>query len=533
MATRRDEGDGARILSSLRIRVLGELEICLDGDEHRAIASARARSLLVYLLVHDGVAQSRRRLAFLLWPDSTEAQARTNLRNVLHVLRRACPELESFMDVTSTTIRWRGGTACWVDVIALRSALDRAERAERGSDDEVAALRDAVGLHRGDLFAECYDEWAVAERERLRDLYLSALRRLVEALVVSGELAEALRLGREVIRRDPLGEDGYRQLMGVLDAAGDPVGALRVYHECVAMLRAELGVEPSAATRAAYAGLTRADDRTVRDPMPTTGAVLVGREPEWDALTRRWLETERGGPHLVVITGEPGIGKTRLAEELASWCAHRGAVVGRARSYPTEGDLGYGVVISWLRTAELAASLRRLPPSDLAELTRLLPELGEAHAVPGGVSDDSARLRLFGSVVHALGASGRPVLLLADDAQWSDEPSLQLVHFLLRQTASSPVLVVVTVRLEDLDAQHPLVDVMAGLRLVDRETDLPLERLTRAGTFELARALTDADLDEPGTNALYADTEGNPLFVVETIRAGVDGIPGEARISPK
>ena len=430
-------------------------------------------------------------------------------------------------------MQWRGGDSCWVDLVAFRSSLARADGTARGSEREVAALRDAVALYRGDLLEGCYDEWAVTEREGLRELYVSALRKLVESLVVRGDLEEATRFGREVVRRDPLGEAGYRQLMLVHDAAGDRAGAMRVYHECVTMLRSELGVEPTAATRDVYAELTRGDGDGERRTLPTTGAALVGRDGEWAVLTRCWTSAEHGEPHLVVITGEPGVGKTRLAEELAGWCAHRGAVVGRARSYPTEGDLGYGVVLSWLRTPELAEALRRLPASEVAELARLLPELGAARPAPSGSSDGADRLRLFGSVVHALTATGRAVLLIVDDAQWSDAPSLQLLHYLLRQPATSPLVVVVTVRREELDAQHPLVAVTGGLQLIDRVTEVPLERLTRADTIELARHLTDGGLDEASADALYADTEGNPLFVVETIRAGVDGWSTEERISPK
>ena len=153
------------------------------------------------------------------------------------------------MDAGATTLQWRGGDSCWVDLVAFRSSLARADGAARGSESEVAALRDAVALYRGDLLEGCYDEWAVTEREGVRELYVSALRKLVESLVVQGDLAEATRFGREVVRRDPLGEAGYRQLMLVHDAAGDRAGAMRVYHECVTMLRSELGVEPTAATR--------------------------------------------------------------------------------------------------------------------------------------------------------------------------------------------------------------------------------------------------------------------------------------------
>ena len=165
--------------SSLRVHLLGEVAVRSDDDREWAIASARARSLLGYLIVHEGLSRSpRQRLAFLLWPDSTEAQARTNLRNVLHVLRRACP-----------AARWlRGRGRDDVAVARWRLVLGRSARfaflprtlpgALPRDGRRIVALRDAVDLYRGDLLEECYDEWAVAERERLRDRYVAALREL-------------------------------------------------------------------------------------------------------------------------------------------------------------------------------------------------------------------------------------------------------------------------------------------------------------------------------------------------------------------
>jgi DNA-binding SARP family transcriptional activator len=459
----------------------------------------------------------------MLWPDSTEGQARTNLRNVLHTLRRASPEVERMLEVTPRTLQWRREEPYRVDVAEFVSAVEEADEAEVGSDRMVAALRAAIEFYTGDLLEGSYDEWLIEERERLRDRYLSALRRLTSALADRAEYAEAIRLGRELARCAPLHEDTYRLLMRVHDATGDRAGAVRIYHECAATLQRELGVEPSAATRDAYAALTRSEHSTTdaTEPVRIGGASLVGRDAEWDQLAGCWHETERGRSQLVVVTGEAGVGKTRLVEELSAWCAHRGALVAHARAYPTEGDLGYGMVISWLRTAELTAQLRRAGPADVIELARLLPELSVPGAtVPNPEDEAERRRRLFDAVAGALTASDRPTLLVADDAQWSDEQSLQLIHYLVRANPTSPLLVVATVRREEIDDDHPLTDLVGALQVIDQTTEIPLDRLSRASTEALARELTGDDLDAEHVDELFAETEGSPLVIVESIRAG-------------
>ncbi len=500
----------------LRIRLFGELDVRVDEKPVAPLESARARSLLAYLVLHERAPQSRQRLAFLLWPDSTESQARTNLRHLLHTLRSAVPAVAPYLDITPQTIGWHGEGECWTDVAAFEAALSRAAEAEPAGDGELAALREATGHYTGDLVDGCYDDWLLPERDRYRDRYTWAVRRLAGLLAARNDHAEAVRLGRELLRIDPLREDTYRLLMRVQDAAGDRAAAVRTYHECVSTLRRELGVEPSASTREAYAALMRED----RDPPAVTGAALVGREAEWLGLAGWWEGAERGEAHLVLVTGEPGIGKTRLVEDFAAWCGHGGATVAAGRSYPNEGELGYGVVQAWLRAPALASHLRRLPEHDRAQLARLLPELGPAGPDSGDAAEQ--RRRLFESVARAVVAPGRPALLVADDAQWCDGPSLQLLHYLVRLDPSPPLLVVATVRREDLDDTHALSGLVAGLQGIDRLTEVALDRLDWQETAELALGLAGRPLDPDEAAALYAETEGNPLFIVETLRAGWD-----------
>lgn len=531
--------------TTLQVRLLGELDIRRDGVSLAPIESARGRALIGRILLDSGVAHSRRSLAFLLWPDSSESQARTNLRNLIHTLRRAHPDLDQLLEVTAGSLRCHPHLAVRTDVDELRAALARAAEVEDGSDDFVAALREVVELHRGELLEGCYDEWLGPVREGLRDAYVSALRRLARALAQQDDHAEAIRLGREVIRNDPYDEATHRLLMEMHAAAGDRAGAIRAYHECVATLRRELGIGPSPPTEAVHRQLMSQESggkpgarSAATVARPATGAPeaeatgLVGRRAELAQLESYWRLTLRGQCRLVVVTGELGVGKTRLVEDLADRCRRQGGLVAWARSYRAEGHLGYGTVIEWLRSPALAADVNRSRGSDRSQLSRLLPELGTwpEPTAEMGPGDSELRLRLFDAVARALTRASRPTLLVADDAQWGDVQSLQLVHYLLRQDRGGRLLVVATARSGDLHDQHPLTGVVEGLGAMGRSALVEIERLDRAQTEALVDSLSGEAPSPGAVDRLFRDTEGNPLFIVEAVRAGLDA--GGSALSP-
>ena len=157
------------------------------------LESVRAESVLAYLLLHRAAAVSRQRLASLFWPDSMEAQARTNLRHLLHTLRGRLPNADRHLEITPRTLRWRSSAPYWLDVAVFEQLLT-AGATDLSAADRVATLREAVGLYAGDLLEGCFDEWLLAEREQLR------LQRR-EALAELAGLCEALG---EVVRRSPM-----------------------------------------------------------------------------------------------------------------------------------------------------------------------------------------------------------------------------------------------------------------------------------------------------------------------------------------
>ena len=424
------------MLPTARIRLLGRLELRLGGSELAPLDSSRAESLLAYLLLHRDAPQARRRVADVLWPESTEAQARTNLRHVLHTLRRWLPEADGYLESSPATLRWRPETTDWLDVAAFEDLLDRADRRQE-------ALREAVAIYTGDLLEGCSDEWLLEERDRLRHRLLNALAELAELCEAAGEVDEATSHAERLLRADPLRERTYRQLMRLHSASGDRARALRVYHACSSTLERELGVEPSASTRAVYEALLPEEpDIAVAPAARVAGPPLVGRNRERESLAALWRSAEAGRAQLVLISGEAGAGKTRLVEELLAWCARRGAVTAQARCYAAEGfrwrtprwPPGYAARPGGL-TGELPRSAHRLARCAGA------PRRDARHAASPSRCPTMTGARCFDAVSAAVLAVGAPLLLVVDDLQHADRPTCQLLHFLLRSHLRARVLV--------------------------------------------------------------------------------------------
>ncbi|MCQ0017814.1 AAA family ATPase [Actinomadura madurae] len=323
-----------------------------------------------------------------------------------------------------------------------------------------------------------------------------------------GRWPDAVRYAEQLVGCDPLREEGHRLLIRLCGEGGDRVRALRAYHVCATTLERELGVGPSPETRAMYEALV-----AEAEP-PAAMSPFVGRAAEWERLAGVWREAASGRAQLVLVSGEAGIGKTRLVDELR---VRVGAPAVEARAYPAEGTIAYGVVTAWLRSPPVSARLPRLDRARLTELSRLLPEL--AVAPPEALPEPELRRRLYGAIRRALMSAGAPLLLVVDDAQWSDAQSLRLVHYLVRAAPSARLLVAVTARKEDLDAGHPLGTLIRSLRALGRFTEIELGRLGREETALLAERITGVPLDAADLQRLYGDSEGNPLFLVEALRA--------------
>jgi DNA-binding SARP family transcriptional activator len=247
-------------VKTFHMRLLGDFLLLANDTPISSLDVPRLQSLLTYLVLHQGQPQARSRLAFLLWPDSTDAQAHTNLRNLLYKLRTNLPEVDTFLIIKRQTLRWQPDARFHLDVTDFEHAIAQAEQA-RGIQDLTAerqALEKAVKLYQGDLLPSCYDDWIGDERDRLQQAFLEALKRLIKLQEQERNYAEAVRLAQRLLRYDNLHEATYCHLMRLHAARGDRGAVLRTYQTCVAVLKRELAAEPASTTRRAYEQSIRA-----------------------------------------------------------------------------------------------------------------------------------------------------------------------------------------------------------------------------------------------------------------------------------
>lgn len=308
----------------LQVCLLGQFALQLNGVPVDLNARP-AQSLLAFLLLNP-VAHRRERLAGLLWPDSSEANARRNLRQALWQIRRALGgQADTLLLVDEVTLAFNPDSDYWLDVESIANPLEEAATA----DD----LMRVVAAYGGELLPGFYDEWVLLERDRLQAQFERKLNLLLERLVESRRWTEVLHWGERWIALGYTPEPAYRALMSAHAGLGDQSSVADVYRRCVEALERDLGVEPSAQTSALYERL-RAGEETL-PPLPPQPAVdepthnlpvqltsFIGREKEI-AEIHRLLTTSSGdrateGVHLLTLTGPGGTGKTRLALQAAA-----------------------------------------------------------------------------------------------------------------------------------------------------------------------------------------------------------------------
>lgn len=250
---------------------------------------------------------------------------------------------------------------------------------------------------------------------------------------------------------------------------------------------------------------------------------MVGRQTEWRAMQAACNSTLDGRQQILFISGEAGIGKSRLVEELAHWAGMQGVQTATAHCYPAEGQLPYAPVVSWLRSQPLP----RLEKVWLTELARLLPEVRQNYS---GLPREEAlheawqRQRLFEALARALLARQRPQLLILEDIQWCDQDTLEWLHYLLRFAPAAPLLIAATLRNGEAEPEHPVTLLQSALRQEGKLVELKLRPLSEAETIELVnqvRTVTSGpSLSAAEAGEVYREAEGNPLFAIEMVRLG-------------
>lgn len=517
------------MIQPLHIQLLGDFLLVSDNTPV-IVSTPRLQSVLAYLVLHHSVPQKRSHLAFLLWPDSAEAQAHSNLRKLLYQLRQILPNINHFVSIDRHSVQWRPSSleVPWtLDVLQIENAIAEAKQATQDTKVQKQALQRVLDLYRGKLLPDCYDEWVLPERERVHQIFFEAVEHLLILLEQERDYDAAIKTAQRLLLYDSLHEVAYRNLMRFYALRGDRAAALRVYHTCVTVLERELAIEPEEATRQAYEALLNTN-MSLKPPSfmsQGVGTPLVGRRHEWEQLQRIWRRVEDGQIHIVVLSGEAGIGKTKLAEEMLVWASRQGMITARAHCYAAEGRLAYAPVTAWLQTADIQQDILALDTIWLSEIARLLPDLLIKRpdlSRPTPMTQDWQRQHFFEALTHALLNTRQPLLLLLDDLQWCDDETLEWLHYLLRFEPHVRLLLVTTVRSEEILAGHPLLTLLSMLQRNSLVTEITLEPLNANETLSLAEHIVGHQLSTD-MDSLYSETEGNPLFVVEMVRVRTQG----------
>jgi len=531
-------------VTPIRIEMLGTLRFTFGRQVLTSVNTKRLQSLLAFLVLHGDAAESRERLAFLLWPDSGESQARTNLRQLLHHLRRALPAECSLLAIENQTVCWRLDSSCRIDVLEFEAAVIQAREAEKRGDLTTAreALEEAARLYQDDLLPDLYDDWLQTKRGQLRQQFAEVLSRLAALLEMAGEYPAAIRHATRLVALDPLREAYYYTLMRLHCRNHDRSSTLRVYHQCMRTLQRELGVSPGKAIQDLFIQTLKSEDLpSAPAELPAPAAAkpppLVGRKMERERLLGCWRLVTQGEAHCALILGEPGIGKSRLAEELYESCSrYPNSTAARARCYFAQGQLAYGPVAEWLRMEPLLLARAQLPKSQLAELARVLPEIlveNPELPAPQPLTESWQRLHLYEALNATFRKAPKPLLLLIDDLQWCDHDSFEWLHSLFRAGAANRILLLGTVRPEETGRDHPLAGLVRELRQSGQLSEFPIAPLTVEETAVLAAQIATRERDPGFLSRLYQTTKGNPLFVVECVRASISDPAGETSLPPR
>jgi DNA-binding SARP family transcriptional activator len=464
----------------LDVGLAGGLQLRVDGAPLGLPASRRARAVLAFLALNPGP-QPRARVAARFWPDVLDESARASLRVALTELRQALGPAAGHVVATRDTVSLEGPDLR-VDVREFQQAL---------AEGDAARALEACDAPILDDFEE---EWAIEARDEHAQRLAGALER---AAAATSDPAEAVRLTRAEVALDPLAEAPNRRLIERLAATGDRAAALTVGRQFGERLRTQLGIAPSRETRALIEELRRQQTEPVPAPVGLTRShetVFVGRRSELARLRACWggVQMHRDR-RIALVAGEPGVGKTRLAQQFGSAAVGEGATV-------------------------LMGRCSEEPLAPFEPYTEALSQAGVARALePGsGADDGGARHRVFDAVDSALTdlVARGPLLLVIDDFHWADRGSLLLTSFVLRSSRPGPILILGTYRDTELGRHTPLTAALSELKQGGALDRIDLRGLPLDDVAELARSMLGSDELAP---RVHARTGGNAFFVEEVL----------------
>jgi DNA-binding SARP family transcriptional activator len=551
-------------MAHLRLSFLGSPEVWY-GRQGLTFATRKVLALFIYLTVEEGL-HPREKLAALFWPESDSVHGRGALRTTLGHLRRTLdqavpPGSQAYLVVEADVLGFNPTSDFELDLRTVGAALGA---------EQSGLLQEAIHLYRGDFLegfalpdAPTFDNWVTFQREHWHHQMNVVFDRLSRWQSAGRHFAEGIATAARWVAHDPLNEAAHRRLMQLHLLARNKTAALQAYQACRTILAEELAAEPSPETEALAErirthdfglpildfGIGRDKSKIQNPKSKIVDLPFVGRTEEHSQLAATYHTARQGQAQVVLIAGEAGIGKTRLATEFLAWTAVQGPDVLRGRAFEAGGRLPYQPLVEALRLRVEQENAPEDLLSDvwLAELSRLLPELRDRYPdLPFPTGDETlARTRLPEAVAR-LGqalAARAPVIFFIDDIQWADTASLDVLHYCGRVWTEShtPILLLLTIRSEALATTPTLGEWLLELGRGASLTRLALGPISADETQQLVQILAGEQerrgaeetisprlprtpaAPHPGSPAWFAEwlfneTAGQPFYITEMIK---------------
>lgn len=581
--------EAEREQSTLRIYTLEQFRLerrnPRDPLEWQTVTDApwqhqRVRALLGCLVSVGGRKLTREQIMDSLWPDLDTEMAASRLDRSVHSLRqlfepnRNRPASSPLLLTEREVLVLADHPQIWIDADAFENLITRANESTDAGQKE-SLLREAANLYAGPFLPEdSKNEWTRTRRDSLQRSWIGLLLDLADLQIAREAFTGALDPLDRLLSIDPTNEAAVQRLMSLLAQLGRRGEALRAYKRLHTVLQQEYRIAPLPETRAIYDALRAGreltgkgaihtsesasrDTATRAAPAGGTGEIatvqigrahqspLVGRESELEHLTELVKLTEQAAkfrltaqkrasaatldphrrPQCVLLMGDVGIGKTRLAEEMGREAKRRGWAVAWSRVYAQEGTIPYRLWIEVLRKAMVQGVWQRQEinkrPIVFQSLSNLLPELQEMItqvSYPTSLSPEQEQLRLWEAVKELLIliSESTPLLIALDDLQWADSSSCELLAYLARRTHGYPIVIVATCRDMELPQDHPLRPLLTDLRRENAIESLALEPLSPDQIASLVTQVTQ--VSEPMIQRISTRAAGNPFFAEELAR---------------
>ena len=573
--------DASRQQPAILIYTLGILQVKRNGEPvpQADWRTRQAQQLLQILLTERPRPLATDRLIDMLWPDSDPAAAAIALRSSINALRnvlepnRANHAPSKYIHTQAPGYVFRPHPDIWLDVDEFEEKLDQAER-NSNNDESQQLLLDAIALYQDDYLSSVpYADWAQAERERLRERFFNALLKLAASYARQRAFRDAIATCRRILAKDPMRENAYQALMHYQAESGDSASALLTYERCRTVLGEELGADPSPITQELHGRILNGEisvapvealhavwgiqpgetnspytppmvRQQMNDgpaPLPQqtllpavdemVHSLFVGREEEIVRLESALHRAIEGNGASVVLAGEAGVGKSRIAYQILQAAGKDRATVISATCQHLERNLPYAALVDGIsRYLQLLPDsfLQRLPQSSLTQIAQVVSSLEDRLDLAPSDTEaplalEENRQRIVDGLVNFLArlAALRPLVLFLDDLHWADPDTLAVLSRLSTQIDQHPILLLLAYRQGDLEENQALIDLLHALHRSPFSQKLPLERLRLQDVRRLVAGWagsTDPHSDELAAT-LYAYTSGNALFVTEALKA--------------